>query len=153
MMTKEEGERVAQAALAWLGTPHVHQAKVKGRGVDCGHLLLAALEDAGLMEKDSFVVNPYSPEWHLHHAEEWFLRYVKMIAEEVSLSEMQPGDFLMYQFGRCVSHGGIYVGQGRVCHAVVDKGVILTDLGDVMFLDRHGNSRLRGVYRYSKAVS
>ena len=148
MMTRDEGEKVARAALAWLGTPHVHQAKVKGRGVDCGHLYLAALEDAGLMEKDSFFVKPYSPAWHLHHAEEWFLHYVSTIADEVPVSEMRPGDFLMYQYGRCVSHGGIYVGRQMVCHAVVDKGVILTDLHDVMFLDSHGKSRLRGVFRY-----
>ena len=53
-MISEEGERVARAAIGWLGTPHVNQAKVKGKGVDCGMLLIASLEDAGLMKKNSF---------------------------------------------------------------------------------------------------
>ena len=47
-MTSEEGKQVARAAMGWLGTPHVNQAKVKWKGVDCGMLLIASLEDAGL---------------------------------------------------------------------------------------------------------
>lgn len=54
----------------------------------------------------------------------------------------------MYQFGRCVSHGGIYIGNNQIIHAVIDQGVILSDLNDVMFLDAHGKSRLRGIYRF-----
>lgn len=41
------GKEIAKAALPWLGTPHVNQARVRGRGVDCGMLLIAALEDSG----------------------------------------------------------------------------------------------------------
>lgn len=148
-MTSEEGERVARAAMGWLGTPHINQAKVKGKGVDCGMLLIASLEDAGLMKKNSFYVKPYSNMWHLHHSEEWFLHYVQMICKEVPYSDMRPGDWLLYQYGRCISHGAVYVGKGVVCHAVVGQGVILSGLNDVMFLDAHGKSRLRGVYRYT----
>ena len=61
---------------------------------------------------------------------------------------MAIGDFLMYQFGRCVSHGGIYIGNNQIIHAVIDQGVILSDLNDVMFLDAYGKSRLRGIYRF-----
>lgn len=46
----------------------------------------------------------------------------------------------MYQFGRCVSHGGIYIGNNQIIHAVIDQGVILSDLNDVMFLDVHGKA-------------
>lgn len=62
---------------------------------------------------------------------------------------MERGDFLLYQYGRCVSHGGIYMGNGIVCHARVEQGVILSSVDDVDFLDACGNSRLRGVYRFS----
>ena len=61
---------------------------------------------------------------------------------------MEAGDFLLYQFGRCISHGGVYVGTGMVCHAVVEQGVILSSVDDVMFLDAKGRSRLRGIYRF-----
>lgn len=143
-----DGENIAAAARTWLGTPHVNQAMVKGIGVDCGMLLIGALEDAGLIDKGAIKIAPYSNEWHLHHSEEWFLSYVKKYCIPVTETDMAIGDFLMYQFGRCVSHGGIYVGDDQIIHAVVDQGVILSDLNDVMFLDAHGRSRLRGIYRF-----
>lgn len=46
-----DGEKIAKAAAAWLGTPHINGAKVKGRGVDCGMLLIGCAEDAGLLKK------------------------------------------------------------------------------------------------------
>lgn len=143
-----DGEKIAAAARTWLGTPHVNQARVKGIGVDCGMLLIGALEDAGLIDKGAIKIAPYSNEWHLHHSEEWFLSYVKKYCIPVTETDMAVGDFLMYQFGRCVSHGGIYVGDNQIIHAVVAQGVILSDLNDVMFLDAHGRSRLRGIYRF-----
>nr|DAQ24402.1 MAG TPA: cell wall peptidase [Caudoviricetes sp.] len=143
-----DGENIAAAARTWLGTPHVNQARVKGIGVDCGMLLIGALEDAGLIDKGAIKIAPYSNEWHLHHSEEWFLSYVKKYCIPVTETDMAIGDFLMYQFGRCVSHGGIYIGDNQIIHAVIDQGVILSDLNDVMFLDAHGRSRLRGIYRF-----
>ena len=134
--------------MPWLGTPHVNQARVKGIGVDCGMLLIGALEDAGLIEMGAIEIAPYSNEWHLHHSEEWFLSYVKKYCVPITEADMAIGDFLMYQFGRCVSHGGIYIGNNQIIHAVIDQGVILSDLNDVMFLGAHGKSRLRGIYRF-----
>lgn len=146
------GKEIAEAALGWLGTPHVNQARVKGRGVDCGMLLIAALEDSGAIEKGSIQIAPYSNEWHLHHSEQWFLHYVQTYCDEVKEDDMQEGDFLLYQFGRCISHGAVYVGGGQICHAVVERGVILSSLDDVMLFDAKGRSRLRAVYRF-KGVS
>lgn len=142
------GEKIAAAAMSWLGTPHVNQARVKGIGVDCGMLLIGALEDAEMIAKGAIAVAPYSNEWHLHHSEEWFLSYVRKYCEPVAERDIAVGDFLMYQYGRCVSHGGIYIGHHQIIHAVIEQGVILSDLNDVMFLDCHGKSRLRGVYRF-----
>lgn len=143
-----DGQKIATAALKWLGTPHVNMAKVRGRGVDCGMLLIAATEDAGLIDKDSVAIKPYSNMWHLSHAEEWFKRYVTRYCDEVQTLEV--GDFLLYQYGRCVSHGGIYVGKGIICHAVVNQGVILSNIDEVQFKDAKGRSRLRGIYRFKK---
>ena len=60
-----KGSAIAKAAMEWLGTPHINNAKVKGVGVDCGMLLIGALEDSGAIEKDSIQIKPYSNEWHL----------------------------------------------------------------------------------------
>lgn len=141
---------IVKEAYTWLGTPHVNQAKVKGKGVDCGMLLIACLENVGYIEKGAIKVAPYSNEWHLHHSEEWFLTVVEKYCDEIPMADIQPGDFLLYKYGRCVSHGGIYVGDNHIIHAVVDQGVIMSDLNDVMFLDARGRSRLHGVYRFRK---
>lgn len=143
---KNMGRKIADAALEYLGTPHVNQAKVKGKGVDCGMLLIASLEDAGAVQKDSIEIAPYSNEWHLHHSEEWFKGYIEKYCDKVD--ELQEGDFVLYQYGRCASHGAVYVGNGIVCHALVNHGCVLTEMDDVMFLDAHGKSRVRGFYRF-----
>lgn len=142
------GEKIAKAAMDYLGTPHVNGQKVKGKGIDCGMLLIASLEDAGLVAKNEIKIKPYSSEWALHHSDEWFLRYVETYCKKVPLSDLKAGDFLLYQYGRCISHGGVYVGNNTICHACIDLGVILSSLDDVQFLDAKGHSRLRGVYRF-----
>ena len=142
----ELGQKIAMAAMEYLGTPHVNQAKVKGKGVDCGMLLIASLEGAGAIEKNSIEIAPYSNEWHLHHAKEWFLSYVMKYCDRVE--ELEPGDFIMYQYGRCISHGAVYIGNNVVCHSLVDRGCILSEMHDVVFLDAKGNSRVRGYYRF-----
>lgn len=140
------GKDIAKAACEWIGTPHVNNAKVKGIGVDCGMLLIAALEDSGTIKKDDIKIKPYSNEWHLHRNEEWFKSYVEQYCDKVD--DLQVGDFLLYQYGRCVSHGAVYIGNDTVVHALVDRGVILSNINETMFLDAKGKSRLRGIYRY-----
>ena len=152
MITEADGRAIAAAAQGWLNTPHVNNAKVKGVGVDCGMLLIGALEDAGVIKKDEIAVKPYSNEWHLHHSEEWFLFYVQTYCDKITLRDLRPGDFLLYQYGRCVSHAAVYCGKDAVCHALVGQGVVLSDINDVMFYDARGRSRLRGVYRYRGGV-
>lgn len=149
MNTLTTGEKIAKAATAWLGTPYANNAMVKGAGVDCSYLLVAAVVDSGLMKADRLQIENYSNEWHLHHSEEKYLKYVQQVADEVKEgSPLEIGDFLLYQYGRCISHGAIYIGKGLVIHAFVDYGVIISKLDDVMFYDKKGRSRLRAVYRY-----
>lgn len=143
------GEKIANAAVKWLGTPYANNSMVKGVGVDCSYLLVAAAIDSGVMSPDRIHIEKYSNEWHLHHSEEKYLKYIKQAADEVKEGvPLEIGDFLLYQYGRCISHGAIYIGKGLVIHAFVDYGVIISKLDDVLFFDKKGRSRLRAVYRY-----
>lgn len=144
-MTK--GEQIAQAARAWLGTPYQDNAMVKGYGVDCAHLLLGSVLDAGLLAPGDVEIAQYSNEWHLHRSEEKFLTNIEAVAEEVS-GEPSVGDFLLYQYGRCISHGAIYMGCNMVIHSYVGLGVILSEMDDVLFFDRRGRHRLRKIFRF-----
>lgn len=149
------GQKIANAAIRWLGTPYQNNAMVRGVGVDCAYLLVAAVVESGLMPKDKLNIEDYSNEWHLHHSEEKYLKYVEQVADKVDLKNdiLEIGDFLLYQFGRCISHGAIYIGNGLVIHAFVDYGVIFSKLEDVIFNDSRGRSRLRAVYRFREEVT
>jgi len=147
------GEKIAKAAMGWLGTPYVNNSMAKGVGVDCSYLLIGAFIDSGVMRPDRLQIEDYSNEWHLHHSEEKYLKYIRQIADEVPLDEgPQVGDILLYQYGRCISHGAIYLGDDLVIHAFVDLGVILSKTDDILFYDQKGRSRLRAIYRYREEV-
>lgn len=142
------GEKIAQAAMEWLGTPYEDNAMAKGYGVDCAHLLLGSVVEAGLLNSDDIGIAYYSNEWHLHRTEEKFIKNIEQVAEEVR-GEPEIGDFLLFQYGRCVSHGSIYIGDNKVIHAYVDLGVIISTLDDILFFDKRGRSRLRKIYRFT----
>ncbi|WP_441561965.1 NlpC/P60 family protein [Colibacter massiliensis] len=142
------GEKIAKAAMDWVGTPYMNNTMVKGRGVDCSYLLVAALLDSGLMDKDKLHIEQYSNEWHLHRSEELYLKYVEQVADKVD-GDPEIGDFLLYQYGRCISHGAILVRPKQVIHSFVDLGVILSNTDDILFYDNAGRSRLRAVYRFN----
>ena len=65
-MKPTTGERIAAAAQRWLGTPYQNNTMVHGVGVDCSYLLVAAVVDSGLMDRDALAIENYSNEWHLH---------------------------------------------------------------------------------------
>ena len=78
------------------------------------------------------------------------MKYMDRVGYEVNIDDMQVGDFILFQYGRCISHGAIYIGDNMVVHAYVDMGVIISNLNDVIFYDSKGNSRIRKVYRYKE---
>ena len=104
-MANEESERAAIVAEArkWIGTPYHNCADVRGAGVDCGMLIVRCFCDTGLVPP--FDPRPYPPDWHLHRSEERYLGFVFDRTKEVS--EPQPGDVVVFRYGRCYSHGGI----------------------------------------------
>lgn len=142
------GGLIKDTAMTWLGTPYSNNAMAKGYGVDCAHFLLGTLIDAKLLDSADMTIEYYSNEWHLHRSEEKFLKYIRKVAYEVETLEV--GDFLLYQYGRCISHGGVYVGDNMVIHSYIDQGVILSKLDDVIFYDNVGKSRLRCIYRFNE---
>ena len=124
-MNAERRERVVAEALSWLGTPYAHRQRLRGVGVDCAQLPLAVYEACGLIADAE--VQPYAAQWHLHRGEELYLAYVQALGgREVAAPE--PGDLVLWRYGRTFSHGAILVAPARVVHAVRGQGVVLGDL-------------------------
>lgn len=120
---QQQREAVVQEAMGWLRTPYHHQGNVKGAGVDCAFLLIRVYHAVGLIP--DIDPRPYPMDWHLHRGEERYLRWIEEYAR--SVDEPQPGDIVLYQFGRCVSHGAIVVEWPTILHAYVGEGCVLSD--------------------------
>jgi cell wall-associated NlpC family hydrolase len=123
--TPAQREQVVRAAKEWIGTPYHPHAKLKGGGVDCAMFPIAVYQECGLLPAD-YVPPYYSPQWHLHRSEELYLQEIDRFCVEIA-GPPQPGDFMVYRFGRTFSHGAIVVAWPQIIHSYVDHGVILSD--------------------------
>lgn len=131
----EEGERrrVIAEALTWVGTPFRHCADVKGGGVDCAMLLRRTFIDA--LGMDIADPRPYPPRWHLYQDGERFLAGILAHAKEVETP--RPGDVLIYRFGRCFSHGALFLGDRKIVHAYWKNGkALITDTFEIELAER-----------------
>jgi NlpC/P60 family putative phage cell wall peptidase len=115
-----ERARVIAEARTWLGTPFRDQADVKGAGVDCAMLIIRAFVDTGMTPP--FDPRPYPPRWFLHQGEERFLGWMQKYGIEIEAAAAQPGDIVIYRFGRCFSHSALIVSEREILHAYFKEG-------------------------------
>jgi cell wall-associated NlpC family hydrolase len=103
MSAEAERAAVVAEARSWIRTPWVHQADVKGAGVDCAMLLARVYINVGLVPL--FDPRPYPADWYLHRSEERFLGV--LLARSHQVKKPEAGDVVMFRVGRCFSHGAI----------------------------------------------
>jgi cell wall-associated NlpC family hydrolase len=134
MMTEDEQRAaVVAAARSWIGTPYHHRARVKGAGVDCIMLLVAAFEDAGVLS--GIKVPLYVGQWHLHRDAEKYLQGLMGYCRELGPDEKpQAGDIALWKFGRVYSHGAIITDWPRLVHAWLKSGCVEDDYTTTQFL-------------------
>jgi cell wall-associated NlpC family hydrolase len=111
-------------ALTWIGTPFRDCADVKGGNgaVDCAMLLVRCYVDTGRIAP--FDPRPYPPRWHLHRDEERFLGFIEKLGGR-HIEKPKLADIVVWQFGRCFSHGGIVVNSTDVVHSYYAAGQVL----------------------------
>lgn len=134
--------KAVEEALTWVGTPYHHQGRVKGAGVDCGTLICEVYEAVGLM--DHLDPRPYPQDWHLHQMGQRYLELILQVCLPVEVPE--PGDIVLYHFGKCISHGAIVVEWPTIVHSYLGLGVVVQD-GTKGSLSR----RIAGFYRMKRA--
>ena len=108
------GEEIAKEARKWVGVKYRHRGMTM-RGCDCSGFLL------GVMRKLGFLLNYklryYPPDWNLHSgADNFLVEEIGRFAVEIKKSETNPGDVLVFNFGKCNSHAGILVEKGIFVH-------------------------------------
>lgn len=113
---------VVKEAQEWLRTPYHHGGRIWGLqgGVDCAMVLAEVYHAAGVIPE--IPVLEYSPRWHLHRSAELYLEWVLKYAHKIP-GPPQPGDLVMYRFGRTYSHGAIVVAWPMIIHAMLDRMV------------------------------
>lgn len=128
-------EALIAAGRSWLGTPYHHMARVKGHGVDCGQVIIAAHVEAGLTE--DFDPGHYTMDWHLHRSEERYLGFVERHLERVDPDGSTaaprdrvgwtpaPGAVVVFRVGRTFSHGALVTEWPCVLHANVHDGCVI----------------------------
>ena len=120
---------VVQEALSWMGTPHIHEARVKGAGVDCGTFLLEIFERAGAIAHVDVEHLPH--DFHMHKSEEVYLNHVEQWAHQID-GPAEPGDLVLYKIGCCISHGALVVAWPTIIHAHLgDKWIHNDDLAPI----------------------
>lgn len=124
-MTPLIRQRLVDEAMTWLSTPWHHAGAIKGVGVDCGQILLEIYANCGLIERPT--ITAYPADWAQHRDEERYLAVVEAYCRVVDTPE--PGDIVVYRFGRSFSHGGLVVAWPTIIHAHVQQGVTLA-IGD-----------------------
>ncbi len=120
-----ERSQIVAEARRWVKTPYHPQGDILNVGVDCGMLLVRVFVDTGLC--DPFDPRPYPDDWMLHRSEERFLGFILDRTKEVSAP--QPGDVMVFRFGRCHSHGGVVTGTQplRVVHAYKPARMVIEE--------------------------
>lgn len=128
--------KIIREALSWLNTPYHDHAGCKGFGVDCAYFPLRVYSAAGLIPTD-FEPPKYSPQqWlnskvqkdklHLKFEDRTFLDIVlKFAKREIDVSEIKPGDFVIYKVAASWTHGGIIINwPDFILHPLKERGVI-----------------------------
>lgn len=128
------GNDIAACARTYLATPFVHQARLRGVGVDCAGLVICAARDAGL-EFAECTAYGRQPDPQRFLAE---LR----ARLDAAAPTMLPGVVLHFAFAGWPMHLGIALDAERFIHAYYGHDVIISTLDSVWA------QRVRGYWRY-----
>jgi cell wall-associated NlpC family hydrolase len=133
---KEQRAAVVAEAKSWLMTPYHHKAAVKGAGADCAMFPLAVYRAVMPARFEGLVVPTYPHDWHQHKDLPIYRDVVASLAHSIAPEVLQPGDFVLYRFGRVESHGAIALGEGMLIHSQVGLGVTLQEANAQWLRDR-----------------
>lgn len=138
-------EEEFRAVIAtWEGVPYLHAGRTKSAGIDCVNFVVCVYEDLGVFERGEIKYAPYPPDWHMHQAEERILNITYDYCFEIAKYELRYGDLILMQFGKCFSHGALFVEDQEIIHSIVKRGVVRSSLTQRYWKNRaHKYFRLR----------
>jgi len=104
---------IVRVARTWLGTPFIHQGRVKGVGVDCPGIPLCVAEELGLKDKNG---EPMTGRMYHNYTAQPVGTYVHDMCckhlVRVGLSKMKLGDVVSVNMLTAPCHVAI-IGEGK----------------------------------------
>ena len=123
---QEWRNKVVVEAKSWVGTPHRHYTLNKGLGTDCGMFIIGVYAKLGLIKEEKPDFYPEDWAWH-KPVGEMFELIVQKYCVEIKKEEMQPGDLILYQFGKCLSHSSLLLKDDFIIHSERGVGVTISN--------------------------
>lgn len=118
-------DAVVAAARAWVGTPYVLGAALRGAGCDCVGLIRGVLAD--LTGGPVVPVPGWRPDWASASGRPLFSAAALHLAP--APHDPRPGDVIAFRVGGREAHVGIMSHGGGVIHAAEGLGVVEVPLG------------------------
>jgi len=140
------GERIVAEAKNWLGVKYQHRG-ISKRGCDCTGLIIGVLQSLSYMP--GYKLREYPKDWNLHAgAGDYIREEISKVADKVNDSSKQAGDILLFRFGKCIAHCGIFIGKAVFVHCYLGSGKVCKS---VLAPQGQWNSRLAETYRINES--
>jgi len=122
-------DAIVTEARAWIGTPYLHQASLKGVGCDCLGLVRGVWR--ALYGQEPETPKPYQPGWAEPPGEERLRDAARRHLIAISLDARRAGDVLLFRWRDHlpVKHCGIATGFDTMVHAHEAANVAEVSLG------------------------
>lgn len=110
-------DAILAEARAWIGTPYLHRASLKGHGADCLGLVRGVWRT--LLGPEPEGLPPYAPDWAEAGRRETLADAARRWLVEVPAAAAQPGDVLLFRFRAHLpaKHAAILADGPRMIHA------------------------------------
>ena len=118
-------------AKSWIGTRWVHGQSLKGVGADCIQFIISVAKESGQIPEEYKSIR-YSQDWALHNSRSILLEEIQKLCIQISIEDIQVGDILIFNYGKCASHAGIYIGDRKMIHSKIRSGVIESGISRYM---------------------
>lgn len=108
---------IVAAARAWIGTPYVHQASLKGAGTDCLGFIRGIWRE--LIGPEPEAPPPYTPDWAEALGAETLLDAARRYLVEIDRQSWAAGDVLLFRWrpDLAVKHLAVAADASRIIHA------------------------------------
>jgi NlpC/P60 family putative phage cell wall peptidase len=123
--------QIVSHARAWIGTPYLHQASVKGAGCDCLGLIRGLWRERFGTEPEA--VPRYTPDWSEPQGDEVLWRAALRHMRDVTDEPFATGQILLFRMrqGAVAKHLGVFANDTAVptfIHAYAGHGVVESPL-------------------------